>query len=158
MLGKKPTGNGETRAPSTPQHNTVETLIGDKTTFTGDIEFKGGLLRIEGVVKGSITASDETDGVLVLAESGRIEGNVHVPNVVVNGTVTGNIFSGKRIELEGKARVVGDIKYNNIEMGLGAVVNGSLVREAAPAPAAAPRPAAAPASAAAPTAAADKKG
>lgn len=132
MLGKKtPT---TTSAP-TPQSNTepvdtIDTLIGQKTLFKGDLEFTGGL-RVDGAVKGNITAREDSNSTLVLSELGEIEGNVTVPHVIVNGTVNGNIKSGGRVELQPKSRITGDVHYTAVEMQLGATVNGNLVCEPA---------------------------
>ena len=47
---------------------------------------------------------------------------------MVNGLVQGNVRCSKHIELASKAIVAGDIDYNMIEMVLGSVVNGKLVK------------------------------
>lgn len=135
MLGKKTPPTTTPSAPI-PQSNTkpvdtIDTLIGQKTLFKGDLEFTGGL-RVDGAVKGNITAREDSNSTLVLSELGEIEGNVTVPHVIVNGTVNGNISSGGRVELQPKARITGDVHYTAVEMQLGAMVNGNLVCEPAP--------------------------
>lgn len=107
---------------------TIDTLIGAGSILQGDLEFTGGL-RVDGHVKGHLTAQDSNKGTLVLSESGVIEGDVNVPHVVVNGTVNGNIVSTGHVELQANARVTGDIHYKAVEMELGAVLNGSLVSD-----------------------------
>ena len=129
MLGSKKSFAPDT-APSTAGKpvDTIDTLIGKKTSFKGDIEFSGGL-RVDGQISGSITARDDTTSTLVLSESSEVEGNVSVPHVIVNGTVNGNIRSAGRVELQTKARITGDVHYKEVEMALGATINGSLVCE-----------------------------
>jgi cytoskeletal protein CcmA (bactofilin family) len=107
---------------------TIDTLIGAGSILQGDLEFTGGL-RVDGHVKGHLTAQDTNKGTLVLSESGVIEGDVNVPHVVVNGTVNGNIVSSGHVELQSNARITGDIHYKAVEMELGAVLNGSLVSD-----------------------------
>lgn len=128
MLGKKPMSDTapQPSAASSKPVDTIDTLIGQKTLFKGDLEFSGGL-RVDGHVKGNITARDESNSTLVLSELGEIEGNVSVPHVIINGTVNGNIKSGGRVELQPKSRVTGDVNYKAVEMELGATVNGNLV-------------------------------
>ncbi len=109
---------------------TIDTLIGTGSMLQGDLEFTGGL-RIDGHVKGHVSAQDSTNGTLVLSESGVVEGDINVPHVVVNGTVKGNISSVGHVELQSSAKVTGDIHYKAVEMELGAVLNGSLVSDAA---------------------------
>jgi cytoskeletal protein CcmA (bactofilin family) len=48
----------------------------------------------------------------------------------VNGAVIGPVHSSEYVELQAKANVTGDVRYNTLEMQLGAVVEGRLVHEA----------------------------
>ncbi len=107
---------------------TIDTLIGSGSILQGDLEFTGGL-RVDGHVKGHLSAQDTNQGTLVLSESGVVEGDINVPHVVVNGTVKGNIVSSGHVELQASAKVTGDIHYKAVEMELGAVLNGSLVSD-----------------------------
>jgi cytoskeletal protein CcmA (bactofilin family) len=116
--GKKPKSGGAK----------VDTIIGQQTRIEGDVHFTGGL-HVDGHIKGSIIAETGSDSVLTVSEHGSIEGDVRVPTVILNGTVTGDVRSGDRIELSTKAEVNGDVYYNLIEMAMGAAVNGSLVHQ-----------------------------
>jgi cytoskeletal protein CcmA (bactofilin family) len=108
--------------------NRIDSLIGAGTTISGDISFVGGL-RIDGEVKGNVHAADDQPGTLVLSEHARIEGEIHVSHLVVNGTVLGPVRATEFLELQPHARVTGDVEYNNIEMHLGAVVQGRLIHQ-----------------------------
>lgn len=117
----------------------VNTQIGKGTTIDGDLQFSGGLL-IEGTIKGNITAEND-QATLILHEHGRIQGEVRVPSMVLNGSIDGDVFASGKVELFEKSRVCGDVYYNLLEMAVGAEVNGKLVRQKPsehPAPAAAP--------------------
>ena len=61
------------------------------------------------------------------ARSGLIEGNVDVTNIVMNGTVNGDMHARERLVLGGKARVNGNVHYGVIEMAPGAVITGKLI-------------------------------
>lgn len=111
------------------QVETIDTLIGAGTILQGDIEFTGGL-RVDGHIKGHVSAQDANNGTLVISESGIIEGDVNVPHVIINGTVNGNIASSGHVELQANAKINGDIHYKAVEMEIGAVLNGSLVCDA----------------------------
>lgn len=111
------------------QVETIDTLIGTGTILQGDIEFTGGL-RVDGHIKGHVSAQDANNGTLVISESGIIEGDVNVPHVIINGTVNGNIASSGHVELQANAKINGDIHYKAVEMEIGAVLNGSLVCDA----------------------------
>ena len=108
--------------------DTIDTLIGTGSILQGDLEFTGGL-RVDGHIKGHITAQDGNKGTIVLSESGVIEGDINVPHVVINGTVNGNIVSSGHVELQANAKITGDIHYKAVEMELGAILNGSLVSD-----------------------------
>lgn len=104
----------------------VDTIIGQQTRIEGDVHFTGGL-HVDGRIKGGVIAEADSTSVLTVSEHGIIEGEVRVPTVILNGSVTGDVRSAERIELAAKARVDGDVYYNLIEMAMGAAVNGSLV-------------------------------
>lgn len=104
----------------------AHTLISAATELKGDLRFDGELI-VEGRVTGDISAAEDSGAVLRVAEQGIIEGEINVPNVVINGTVKGDIYAGKHIELAAKASITGDVHYHLIEMVMGARVNGSLL-------------------------------
>jgi cytoskeletal protein CcmA (bactofilin family) len=110
--------------------NTIDTLIGAKTDLKGDIVFTGGL-RVDGKVRGNITAKGDGNSTLVLSENAMVTGNVTVPHIITNGTIKGNVRAAERIELQPKAEITGEVYYKVIEMSLGAVINGNLLRETA---------------------------
>lgn len=112
--------------------NRIDTLIGAGTTITGDVCFSGGL-RIDGEIRGNVRATGEQSSTLVISEHARIEGEINVAHLVINGTVIGPVVSIGLLELQTKARVTGDVEYNSIEIHLGAVVQGKLVHAAQPA-------------------------
>jgi cytoskeletal protein CcmA (bactofilin family) len=104
----------------------IDSLIGQNTEINGDVIFSGGL-HVDGTIRGSVIAEQGEDSVLTLSERGTIEGEVKVPNVVVNGTVIGDVHAMGHVELAAQARVHGNVYYSLIEMAMGAEVNGSLV-------------------------------
>jgi cytoskeletal protein CcmA (bactofilin family) len=85
---------------------------------------------VDGKVIGNVIAADGDDSVLTLSERGVIEGEVKVPNVVVNGTVVGDVHAMAHVELAAQAKVHGNVYYSLIEMAMGAEVNGNLVHKA----------------------------
>jgi cytoskeletal protein CcmA (bactofilin family) len=113
------------KTASKPQ-NRIDTLIGAGTTISGDVVFSGGL-RIDGEIKGNVRASGDQESTLVVSEHARIEGEVSVAHLVVNGTIVGPVTSQGLLELQSKARVTGDVEYNTIEMHLGAIIQGRLI-------------------------------
>lgn len=104
----------------------IDSLIGAGTSVVGDVTFSGGL-RVDGEIKGNVRGADGQPATLVISEHARIEGEVSVSHLVINGTVIGSVHSSDFLELQTRARVTGDVEYSTVEMHLGAVVQGRLV-------------------------------
>jgi cytoskeletal protein CcmA (bactofilin family) len=116
MLGNK--SNGVKISGST-------TLISRDTTITGNIQFAGSL-DIEGTVQGNIEAKSGKDAVVRVLGKGRVEGEVRAPSIVINGMVEGDVHAGKQLQLASKATVEGNVYYTQVEMSVGAAVNGRM--------------------------------
>jgi cytoskeletal protein CcmA (bactofilin family) len=104
----------------------IDSLIGAGTTIEGNLNFSGGL-RIDGKVNGNVIAAQGKPSTLVLSEHARVVGEVNVTHLVINGTIDGSVFASEYMELQGKAKVNGDVHYNTMEIQLGAIVEGRLV-------------------------------
>jgi cytoskeletal protein CcmA (bactofilin family) len=105
--------------------STIDSLIGAETSIEGNVRFKGGL-RIDGRVRGDVIAEDDEVSMLVISEHARVEGQVRVAHLLVNGEVIGPVYSSELLELQPKARITGDVQYKALEMHGGAVVSGKL--------------------------------
>jgi cytoskeletal protein CcmA (bactofilin family) len=104
----------------------IDTLLGKTANLQGDLEFSGGL-HLDGRVNGNVRSNAADGGALSVSESGFIEGNVEVTNIVMNGTVNGDMYARDRLVLGEKARVNGNVHYGVIEMASGAVITGKLI-------------------------------
>jgi len=104
----------------------IDSLIGAGTTIEGNLNFSGGL-RIDGQVNGNVIAAQGKPSTLVLSEHACVVGEVNVTHLVINGTITGSVFASEYMELQGKAKVNGDVHYTTMEIQLGAIVEGRLV-------------------------------
>ena len=110
---------------SKPQ-NRIDSLIGVGTRIEGNVSFSGGL-RVDGEIIGNVTAVTAEPSTLVLSEQARIDGEIKVTHLVVNGTINGPVHASEFLELQSRSRVKGDVQYNTLEMHLGAIVEGRLV-------------------------------
>lgn len=111
--------------PSKPQ-NRIDSLIGAGTRVKGDLLFTGGL-RVDGEVDGNVIADTGKPSTLVLSEHARVDGEINVTHMVVNGTVTGPVRASEYLELQSKARLTGDVHYKTLEIQLGAIIEGKLI-------------------------------
>jgi len=119
---------GFSSSPAPAKGAAMDTLIGRQTEIIGDVNFSGGL-HVDGRIKGNVASASDKSSSLSVSESGVIEGNVKVSNVVVNGRIAGEVRASERLTLGSKARVVGDVRYRILQMEAGALVNGQLIYE-----------------------------
>ncbi len=106
----------------------IDSLVGKKSVMEGSLNFSGGL-HVDGSIKGDVTAIEDDRSTLSVSQHGKVEGNIRVPYVSLNGTVIGDVHATERVVLLANARVTGDVHYTLLEMALGAQVNGRLVRQ-----------------------------
>jgi cytoskeletal protein CcmA (bactofilin family) len=105
----------------------IDTLIGKAARVQGDVAFEGGM-HLDGHIFGGVRSDEAPDSSLTVSESGGVEGPVQVPNVILHGTIRGDIHATQRVVLGATARVEGNVFYGIIEMTLGAQIVGKLVR------------------------------
>jgi cytoskeletal protein CcmA (bactofilin family) len=107
----------------------IDTLIGKASRVHGDLEFAGGL-HLDGSIAGNVRAAPGEDSSLSVSETGSIEGTVEASNIMLNGSVKGDIVARGRLVLGATARIEGNVYYGIIEMTLGAQIIGKLTRVA----------------------------
>ena len=105
--------------------NPMESLIGPATRIDGHLLFRGGL-RIDGKVVGNVCAEPGQSSYLVVSEHGCIDGEVRCDHLIVNGEIHGAVYVAEMLEIQPKARIVGDVYYKVLEMHGGAQVLGQL--------------------------------
>ncbi len=105
----------------------VRTCIGSDTRISGDIQFVGNAL-IDGYLEGIVKA-EGSDSKLTIGERGHVKGSVVVPNLLVNGTIEGKVCVAERLEFGPKARIIGDVRYNLLEISICARVDGKLIHK-----------------------------
>ena len=103
------------------------TLIEVGTLIKGEIIFDNELF-VMGEVDGDLN-SDSDLARLIVSKTGKVQGEIRVPNVVVNGTILGNVFASGNLEITGTAKIFGDLHYSTIEIQGGSLVTGRLVAE-----------------------------
>ena len=98
---------------------TIETLIGNGTTFKGDI-FTSKSLRIDGKLIGNIKESVN----VIIGETAEIKGNINANYILIDGYVEGNVTAIEGIELLNKSKVIGDLTTNILSINEGAIFKG----------------------------------
>jgi cytoskeletal protein CcmA (bactofilin family) len=103
----------------------IRTLIGEGTVLRGELRFDGGL-RIDGEVFGDVVADAGSRSLLVISEKARVHGKVNAGHVIINGEVRGPVTSSEMLELQPRATVTGDLRYEVLELHPGAMIDGEL--------------------------------
>ena len=103
----------------------IRSLISEGTLVQGHLRFAEGL-RIDGEVHGDVVSDGEATSLLVISENGKVYGKVKAGHVIISGEVRGPVFASELLELQPKARVIGDVRYELLEMHQGAMVEGEL--------------------------------
>ena len=104
----------------------LSTLVAEGVEIDGDVAFAGGM-RIDGRIHGDVVGrrvDAKTPSLLVLSAKGEIEGSVRCGDAVINGTVVGDLDVEHRLELQSDAKVTGTIRYRELQMDVGASVQG----------------------------------
>ena len=104
----------------------IRSLVGEGTVVQGNLRFAEGL-RIDGEVQGDVVAVGDGRSLLVISENARVLGKVKAGHVIISGEVRGPVHAEELLELQPKARIVGDVHYEIIEVHQGARVEGLLM-------------------------------
>ena len=99
----------------------VDTLLGKGSEFEGKLVFKG-QVRIDGKYSGQI----QTDEVLIIGASAKVNAEISAGTVVISGTVEGIIRATSVVELHKGAKVKGTIESPNITMEREVTFDGTM--------------------------------
>ena len=102
----------------------IDTVLGDDIFFKGVLKFKKSL-KIKGKLNGEIKES----GTLIIGEHAQVQANVQVNDVLVEGTIKGNITAKRSIEMKKHGRLQGDIKAPDLRIHSGSILNGKCEME-----------------------------
>lgn len=102
------------------EDNIVNSIIGEGSDFKGEFKING-LLRIDGTFKGTI----ETEGKVLIGQTGEAVTDIKAKVVVIGGTVQGNIFAGERVILLSTGIITGNIITPILVMEDGVIFEGN---------------------------------
>jgi cytoskeletal protein CcmA (bactofilin family) len=107
------------KVDTTPKYDQVDTLIGKNTVFRGNMDAEG-TIRIEGNLEGELNIK----GDIVLADKGKVTGNIIGTNAHIAGRIEGNIKVASQLHLTPTSYIDGDIEVGNLVVDEGAVFTG----------------------------------
>ena len=109
----------EVRMDRTDERSEVS-VVGRGTRIEGTV-VAAGSLRVEGEVKGKITAESE----VLLSPQGRVEANIQATSIILAGQVKGNLAAKGDVSLPAESRLDGNIRAHNVEVG--GMVKGNII-------------------------------
>jgi cytoskeletal protein CcmA (bactofilin family) len=112
---------------ATSQHQTV---LGQTVVLRGELSANEDLL-IEGQFEGTISLEDHR---LTVGANGQVKAEIRARQVVILGSVSGNVTAREKAEIRRSGHVVGDLKAGAVAIEEGAYFKGSIdiLREEAP--------------------------
>ena len=103
---------------------TINTIIGDNANIEGLLSSTDST-RIDGTLKGKILSESS----VIIGEHGTVRGDISAVEILVAGTVYGNLTARERIELTSTGRVLGDLITKTLVIDEGASVKGNCTME-----------------------------
>ena len=104
------------RKSEAPESETVS-FIGSGMQIVGSVDSPG-VIRVAGTVLGSVSAARQ----VLVARGGKVDGDVHAREVVLDGEITGSIVA-ERVEVQASAVIHGDIMTPTLMIHEGAVLD-----------------------------------
>jgi cytoskeletal protein CcmA (bactofilin family) len=98
----------------------TDTYIGPGSAFDGKLASNGSI-RIEGRVSGSV----HSKGDVSIGEKGVVEADIKARNIVIAGTVTGNVQATEKLTIKPNGKLTGDILTALLEINEGARYEGT---------------------------------
>ena len=90
------------------------------TEIKGDLTFKGAF-RIDGYFKGTINS----ESVLIIGDKGKVEADIKIGNIIINGEIKGNIQAKEKIEINSSGRVIGTVITPKLSVEEGAYLEAN---------------------------------
>lgn len=99
--------------------NSINSFIGGLTSFKGDIEADGPI-RIDGKFYGRVIST----GMVYIGKKSLSECNIFAKNVIIGGTIKGDIYAEDSLSVLKTAEIIGNIYSTNIKMDDGVIFDG----------------------------------
>ena len=109
----------------TYNENKVTTIIGEGTSFVGEIRSEG-TIRIEGSMTGRVQCEDT----IVVHDSGKVKADLVGGQIIVRGQVEGDVFAHDRLEVMNQARVIGNVTTPRLSIAEGVTFQGRCTMKA----------------------------
>ncbi|SDY31932.1 bactofilin family protein [Tindallia californiensis] len=88
---------------ASPQFDNFDTLIGKKAEFEGTIKAQEPI-RVDGCLTGEIVSESD----VVIGEGSKVKGNIQCKNILLAGSVDGNVHASGQLHITGTGSLYGD--------------------------------------------------
>lgn len=95
-------------------------ILGNGTKFKGNLKVNGSL-RIDGEFEGDMTISES----LIVGKSGKLKGTVKTKNSIIGGSISGNLTTNEKVELQTGAKFDGDLACKKLIIEEGVIFDGN---------------------------------
>ena len=102
----------------------INTLLGKGSEFAGKLTFEG-TVRVDGKLSGEVFSDD----VLVVGEGAEVHAEIDIGEIIIQGTVVGNIRAKRAVEIHAPGKVKGDITTPSLQIDKGVIFEGKSYME-----------------------------
>jgi cytoskeletal protein CcmA (bactofilin family) len=108
--------------PLTPSRSSGSAALGKNVTVKGQI-FAREDLTIDGEVEGTVECHEHR---LTIGPNARVQAGLKAREIIIQGSIQGNVDATDKIDIKKEAKLVGDIKTSRIVIEDGAYFKGSI--------------------------------
>lgn len=103
------------------KYDQTNSVIGEGSIFEGKF-YIAGSLRVDGKFEGEI----RTEEALVIGETGKVKTNISAKEVLLAGTLIGDIEAKEEVRLTESGRMMGDVNAPVLYLSKGVVLKGNV--------------------------------
>lgn len=108
-----------------PKRRTRDQLTGTPSIISETSIFKGEFCgACDFLILGSVVGTCVLDSMLTVEKTGIWSGKITAKNVIINGTVKGDIVAKEKLEIGAHARIEGNVTAGSLAIATGAIIQG----------------------------------
>lgn len=101
--------------------STPAAILGKDFALTGDLKGSGSI-----VISGKINGNGDIEGLVELTSTAVWEGDIRADDLIIGGTVKGDIYARGKLEIKGSARIYGNVSGTSVSVAQGAMIDGAM--------------------------------
>lgn len=117
----RPSGAAAATAPRSPEAEQKKLIVGRDIFLNGEIRTCDSL-----VVEGKVEAVLSDCRAMDIAQSGEFKGSAEIESADISGRFDGDLVVRSRLTIRGTGKVLGKIRYGQLEVERGGVISGTI--------------------------------